>query len=88
MVTALVVVVQAGDFSMHMMTPSICLRNECKKIAFLNQNNTTVSVELKGGVWSESCLSFCKQFRVDSIASLWLSVGTDECGDHVSKVQE
>ena len=49
-VTALVVVVQAGDFSMHMMTPSICLRNECKKIAFLNQNNTTVSVESNGGV--------------------------------------
>lgn len=31
-VTALVVVVQAGDFSMHMMTPSIYLRNECKKM--------------------------------------------------------
>jgi len=49
-VTVLVVVVQAGDFSMHMMTPSICLRNDSKKIAFLNQNNTTISIGLNGEV--------------------------------------
>lgn len=34
--------------SMHrMMTPSICLRNECTK-TYLNQNNITVSITFKG----------------------------------------